>query len=83
MADTEPYYTKGLPDLTASVAPVDNRIEVQGGIVKRNGSTVRLAMSRKRIRIGCTEITIEAAQKIMAEHRARFGDAETEIVIQY
>jgi hypothetical protein len=34
---------------------------------------MRIAMSKSKIRIGCTEIELEAAKKILQWHYERFG----------
>lgn len=41
-----------------------------------NGGKVKIAMTKNRMRIGCTEITLEAAEKLMEQHRRRFGKCE-------
>lgn len=64
------------------IIPPSNKINFDGTLVLNNGSVVRLAMSRHRIRIGCTTITAEAAQFIMGQYRDRFGDVDKETVIQ-
>lgn len=46
-----------------------------------NGEHVRIMMSPGRIRVGCTSITIEAAEKLMEIHRQRFGTGN-EITVQ-
>jgi hypothetical protein len=43
------------------------------GVFRMNGGMVRIAMSEKRIRVGCNEITVEAARKLMEMHGERFG----------
>lgn len=74
--DRVPVPTAPIPDF------VQNRITLGGASVLNNHNRVRLAMTAQRIRIGCTEITIEAAQFIMDEHRARFGEPAREHVLQ-
>ncbi len=57
-------------------APPQNKIRCAGNLILNNDKMVRIAMTRNRIRIGCTEISYEAARKIMDDHRARFAPIE-------
>lgn len=77
-------YVKGLVT-TPSLAEINtppNKITAENCVVKNNGEPIRMVMSRSKIRLGCTEITPNAAKFILSEWEMRFGKAETEIVIQ-
>lgn len=56
-----------------------NRVSVALGRIFWNEQNVRVAMTPHRIRIGCSEVSIEAARQIMAMHAMRFGPPENEV----
>ena len=57
------------------------KITLVNGKILHNGVACRVAMSRSKISVGCTDISPEAAEFIMAAYRSRFP-ADDEIVIQ-
>jgi hypothetical protein len=68
-------------NLCAPVSPtpvIQNKITFNEAAesFRMNGGRLRVAMSEKRMRIGCNEITIEAARKLMELHASRFGLVE-------
>lgn len=45
-------------------------------------SDIRIVLRKNRISIGCSDITIEAARKIIAEYEKKFGEQPEEYVLQ-
>ncbi|HEX3626685.1 MAG TPA: hypothetical protein VH280_14825 [Verrucomicrobiae bacterium] len=43
------------------------------GNIYEDGVHMKIAMSRRRLRLGCTEVDVEAAKKILEIHAQRFG----------
>ena len=56
-------------------------IALSMGTIVHNGMPCRIVMKRSLISVGCTDITPEAAKRILDEYNKRFGQ-ENEIVVQ-
>lgn len=58
------------PSITSSPRPL---ISFKDGKILHNGNNTHLSMTREVIRVGCSDITPEAATFIIEEWKKRFG----------
>lgn len=53
----------------------------EGRTVLHNGEVTRIVMGRKKISIGCTDITPEAMRYLVKQYNARFPDPDEDIPV--
>lgn len=54
-----------------------DRSRFQTGEITHDGKQARVVMNRRVICVGCTDVTIDALEWLLTEHRNRFGVQES------
>lgn len=76
-----------LPDNTYKELPSDNfesrlrpLISLKQGVVVHNDKKVTVILSRNKIMIGCTDVTVDALLFIIAKYEEQFGKCLNEYI---
>jgi hypothetical protein len=67
----------GHPSITPHQRPL---IAMSGKTVTHNGTQTRVVLRKTKISVGCSDITPEALEYVLAEYKKAFGDGE--VVLQ-
>jgi hypothetical protein len=76
--EDHPQNNTSIPRLPLHRPLIDYRV----GMFTHNTIPCRVVMTREKISVGCSDVTIEAAKELLKLHEEKFAELPERIVIQ-